>query len=96
MDYAIWAISGRFCGKVYDDQVYDANGRHVGYITNSRIYAARTGRVVGEFYREDRVGVKLNRTYSIRGIRGARGSRGFGKKMNKSGISPSGWGDPIF
>ncbi|MCL6605663.1 MAG: hypothetical protein K6T94_22600 [Paenibacillus sp.] len=96
MDYPIWAISGRFCGKVYDDQVYDENGKHVGYIDDARIYSARTGRVVGEFYRDDRVGVKSNRTYSIRGIRGIRGSKGFGKRGSKGSISPAGWTDPHF
>lgn len=38
MDYPIWSIKGRFCGKVYDSQVYDENGRHVGYKDGDRIY----------------------------------------------------------
>ncbi|MEK3735699.1 4-fold beta flower protein [Paenibacillus sp. FSL H7-0941] len=96
MDYAIWAISGRFCGKVYDDQVYDANGRHVGHISDSKIYSASTGRVVGEFYREDRVGIKSNKSYSIKGVRATRATRGFAQRANKAGISPAGWVDPTF
>lgn len=96
MDYPIWALSGRFCGKVFDDQVYDENGHHVGYIDNNRIYSVSTGRVVGEFYKEDRVGIKSNRVYPLRGLRGRRGSKGFGRKGNKGGISPAGWREPEF
>lgn len=96
MDYPIWTLSGRFCGKVIDDQVYDQDGHHVGYIDESRIYSVRTGRVIGEFYREDRVGIRTSKSYPIRGARGVRGSRGFGRRGNKGGISPSGWSDPEF
>ncbi|WNF23152.1 hypothetical protein [Mesobacillus jeotgali] len=96
MDFPIWALSGRFCGKVIDDQVYDEDGNHVGYIDDKRIFAADTGNVVGEFYREDRVGLKTFKAYPIRGARGIRGSRGFGKRADKAAISPGGWKDPEF
>lgn len=96
MDYPIWALSGRFCGKVIDDQVYDQDGHHVGHIVDSRIYSVRTGRVIGEFYREDRVGIRTSRSYPVRGPRGIRGSRGFGRRGNKGCINPGGWSDPDF
>jgi len=96
MDYPIWMLSGRFCGKVIDDQVYDRNGNHVGYISDNYIISSRTGKVVGEFYREDRVGLKTNKNYPIRGLRGIRGSRGFGRRGDKGAINPAGWKDPDF
>ena len=46
MEYPIWTLGGRFCGKVIDEQVYDQDGHHVGYIDESRIYSVRTGRVI--------------------------------------------------
>lgn len=96
MDNPIWTISGRFCGKVIEGQVYDENGLHVGDIDDNRIFSARTGQVVGEFYNEDRVGLKTSKSYPIRGARGVRGSRGFGQRGNRGAISPGGWEDPKF
>lgn len=96
MDYPIWTISGRFCGKVIGEQVYDENGHHVGYIDDNRIFSAKTGQVVGEFYREDRVGLKTSKSYPIRGARGIRGSRGFGQRGDRGAIGPGGWEDPEF
>lgn len=96
MDYPIWAISGRYCGKVIDDQVYDENGHHVGYVDDGTIYSAQTGKVVGEFFREDRVGLRTFKSYPIRGTRGVRGSRGFGRRGDKGAIGPGGWTDPAF
>ncbi len=96
MNYPIWTLSGRFCGKVISNQVYNQDGYHVGYINGERIYCVRTGRVIGEFYRRDRVGIRTSKVYPIRGTRGIRGSRGFGKKGNKGTINPAGWEDPKF
>lgn len=96
MDYPIWTLSGKFCGKVFEDQVYDENGNHVGYIDDNRIFSSNTGQVVGEFYREDRVGLNTSKSYPIRGARGIRGSRGFGSRGNKGAINPGGWKEPEF
>lgn len=94
--YFIWAMSGRFCGKVIDEQVYDADGQHVGRIDEGRIFSVKTGRVIGEFYDEERVGIKTNRAYPIKGARATRSSRSFAKRINRSGKSRSGWADPNF
>jgi hypothetical protein len=40
MDYPIWTLSGRFCEKVIEDQVYDENGDHVGYIDENRNFCS--------------------------------------------------------
>lgn len=96
MNFPIWALRGRFCGKVIDDQVYDCNGHHIGYIDNNRIFSASTGAEVGDFYREDRVGINVSRAYPIRGARCTRGSRGFGRRGDKGAINPGGWRDPDF
>lgn len=96
MDYPIWSLSGEFCGKVINDQVYDRNGNHVGYVDNKIIFSAHTGKVVGEFYKEDRVGLKISKSYPIRSCRGIRGSRGFGLRGDKGSINPGGWKDPEF
>jgi hypothetical protein len=60
------------------------------------IFAARTGKVVGEFNREGRVCLKTSKSYPIRGARGIRGSRGFGRLGDKGEISPGGWKDSEF
>ncbi|MCP1145267.1 4-fold beta flower protein [Lysinibacillus endophyticus] len=96
MDYPIWTLSGKFCGKLINNQVYDRKGNHIGYVDDKRIFSARTGKVVGEFYKEDRVGLKTSKSYPVRGIRGIRGSRGFGLRGDKGSISPGGWKDPEF
>ena len=66
------------------------------YIDDDRNFPASTGHVGGDFFREDRVGLKTSKSYPIRGTREIRGSRKFGQRGGRGAISPGGWKNPEF
>ncbi|MCY7948679.1 hypothetical protein P8891_06045 [Bacillus atrophaeus] len=96
MGKPIWSVSGKFCGMVFDGDVYDERGNHVGYVRDKVVFSSDTGRAVGEFYDDERVGLRKSRSYSSGSLKVSKVSKSFVSYANKIPLASGGWKDPEF
>ena len=92
----IWAMSGRFAGVIAGLQVYDREGRHVGYLRDKVMYRAADGRAVGELYNEDTVGKRSGIAYPVGGASTCLATVGLSGYADRGGAPIGGWNDPDF
>jgi hypothetical protein len=92
----LWKLrSGKFVGWNFDGQLYDANGKHIGYFQD-KVAVGRNGRVVGEMYDDKFIGFRLGISYPLYGSAGGYAGISVARYANYAGIAVGGWEDPHF
>jgi hypothetical protein len=91
----LWKIrSGVFAGwRDQDDQLYGADGAHLGYIVDGIAYSNK-GRAIGELYGEARLGWRDSVIYPTGTRQPARDSVRVPDAWDTTGLPVSGWTDP--
>ena len=91
----LWKIrSGRFFGwRAEDDQLYDADGEHLGYFVKDVAYT-NGGRAVGEIYGERYIGKRETVIYPTGTRQAARRAMDTAGMPDRDGMALSGWTDP--
>ncbi len=93
----LWKIrSGRFLGwRTEDDQLYDADGAHLGYLVDDIGYS-HDRHAVGEVYGERWLGKREAVVYPTGTRQAARRAVDMAGMPDRDGMALAGWSDPDF
>lgn len=92
----LWKLrSGEFAGWNCNDQLYDADGKHIGYFEGD-VAVGRNGRVVGEMFDDKFIEYRLGVSYPIYGSVAGCAGISVARYANYCGIAVGDWEDPHF
>ena len=90
----LWKIrSGRFAGWHSDDALYNADGRHVGYLAGHLAYDLG-GRCLGELVEADWIGRNSRAAYPAGDSQSRRESVAHARLPDRTGRDDPAWSDP--
>jgi hypothetical protein len=91
----LWRLrSGRFAGwKADDDQFYNAEGKHIGYLIGEIAYT-NDGCAVGEVYGDQWIGRSKTVIYPTGRQQAELSSKAAARLADRAGLPLAGWADP--
>ena len=93
----LWKIrSGNFAGWRSDEELlYNADGMNLGYFVGDIVYSSN-GFYLGEIYKDDWIGRKVNADYPARDAHVPHASITDVPQAGRPGLTPEDWDDPDF